>query len=424
MAVYADILGALVGERYRVTRPLGAGAFGQVFLAQHEIFEVPLRPVALKLFLRDYVTRDTAGKVFKEALLLESLATGARSRGEETHLVTVYEAGVLKDYQSMPYVAMEYVDGGSLQDHLKKAGRFPLQTVIRHVRSICAGLRLAHEAAPAIIHRDLKPENVLLTRNGFVRVADFGVAIDRYEAFMAGGTAGTITYSPPESREAFPASPAWDVYSLGIMMIEMLTGENPLAHAVRRASSSGRPAELELSEAQEKLAALCDPATGRPFAELIFELHQCRPFAKVLAGCLAWSPAARYTGARALDEALQACVRGDVIRGTMETPAQKLERLRSLARQARQLGDLEQARTRLEEAREMKLNDPDVLFELSAVHAAMERIDDAIRIQEEGLKLQRTGQGLLRLAELYDGAGRQVQARATRLLAKSIGRRD
>lgn len=424
MAVYEDILGALVGKRYRVSRLLGAGAFGQVFLAQHEIFAVPLRPVGLKLFPREYVTRDNVGKVFREALLMESLAAGARSRGEELHLVTVYEAGVLEDYQGIPYVAMEYVDGGSLQDHLKRARRFPLRTVIRYVRDICAGLRLAHEAAPAIVHRDLKPENVLITRNGFVKVADFGVAIDRYEALMLSGTAGTITYSPPESRQDRGASPAWDVYSLGIMMIEMLTGENPLISTLQRAQEMGRPVELVLDAAQERLAALHDPATGRPFTELVAELCQHKPFQKVLAGCLAWSPAARYPAARALDEALQACEQGEAIVEVTETFEQTLERLRRLAGQARRFGDLAEARSRLEEARSLKPNDPDLLFDLSEVHAAMARLDDAIRTREEGLKLRRTGDGLLRLADLYDRAGRPAQAKATRLLAKSIGRRD
>ncbi len=421
MAVYEDILGSLVGERYRVTRPLGAGAFGQVFLAQHEIFDVPLRPVALKLFIRDYVTRDNARKVFKEALLLESLAAGARSQGEETHLVTVYEAGVLKDYQHMPYVAMEYVDGGSLKDRLERARRFPLQTVIRHVRDICAGLRLAHEASPAIIHRDLKPENVLITHSGFVKVADFGVAIDRYEAFLAGGTAGTITYSPPESRQDRGASPAWDVYSLGVMMLEMLTGENPLIPALRKAKEADRPVERELDAAQERLAELHDPATGRSFNDLIEELRLCKPCQKVLAGCLAWSPAARYPDARALDEALQACETGGVIVEMIETFEQKQERLRGLAGQARRFGDLEQARLRLEEARCEKPNDPGLLFELSEVYAALERWDEAIRLQEEGLKSRRTGAGMLRLADLYDRVGKQGQARTLRGLAKSIG---
>jgi serine/threonine protein kinase len=426
MAVYEDILGSLVGERFRVTRPLGAGTFGQVFLAQHEIFDVPLRAVALKLFLRDHVTRNNARKVFKEALLLESLAAGARSQGEETHLVTVYEAGVLKDYQHMPYVAMEYVDGGSLKDRLESARRFPLQTVIRHVRDVCAGLRLAHEAVPAIIHRDLKPENVLITRSGFVKVADFGVAIDRYEAFLVGGTAGTITYSPPESRQDRGASPAWDVYSLGVMMIEMLSGENPLAPALQRAKEADRPVELELDAAQEKLAELQDPATGRPFADLLEELRLCKPFQKVLAGCLAWSPGARYPGARALDKALRACETGELIDDTgkpHETWAEKQRRLRRLAGQARRFGDLEQARLRLEEARCENPNDPGLLFELSEVYAALERWDEAIRLREEGLKPRRTGEGLLRLADLYDHVGKQVQARATRLLAKSIGSR-
>ena len=163
----------------------------------------------------------------------------------------------------MPYVAMEYVDGGTLSDQLRQAGRLPLQTVIRHIQDICAGLRLAHEAAPAIIHRDLKPENVLVTRSGFVKVADFGLAIDRYEAFLQGGGAGTISYAAPESRGQEPPSPAYDVYALGVMMVEMLLGQNPLAVAIKRAMDDSKSAAPVLDRAQDMLANLQDPETGK-----------------------------------------------------------------------------------------------------------------------------------------------------------------
>src|SRR5712691_2435025 len=99
MAIYGDILDALLGERYRVIERLGAGAFGEVFKAQHESFGIALRTVALKLFTKAYVSREKAATVFREALLLEALAAESRTRGDAVHLITIHDIGALKDYQ-------------------------------------------------------------------------------------------------------------------------------------------------------------------------------------------------------------------------------------------------------------------------------------------------------------------------------------
>ena len=278
MAIYEDILEKpLIGSRYKVLKRLGAGAFGEVFLADQELAGMPgvkFRQVALKLFTQDYVTPDNVKAVFSEALLLESLAARARANGEAVHLVTIFDLGVLRDYSAFPFVAMECVYG-SLEKQLSAAPCLPLDTVIRHLRGICAGLQLAHGHTPAVIHRDLKPANVLIEKSGFLKVADFGLAIDRHRAYRATGRRlSTISHAPPESRSSGPPRPAFDIYSLGIMMLEMLSNRNPLDRVLDELSGDDSAVDRALDSAQASLADLRDPVDG---TSVIASLHENPP---------------------------------------------------------------------------------------------------------------------------------------------------
>ena len=212
MAIYEDILEKpLIGSRYKVLKRLGAGAFGEVFLADQELAGMPgvkFRQVALKLFTQDYVTPDNVKAVFSETCsLLESRAARARANGEAVHLVTIFDLGVLRDYSAFPFVAMERVMD-LLRSNCPLVRARPLDTVIRHLRGICAGFQLAHGHTPAVIHRDLKPANVLIEKSGFLKVADFGLAIDRHRAYRATGRAGNV-HLPRTAGEPieWPATP-------------------------------------------------------------------------------------------------------------------------------------------------------------------------------------------------------------------------
>jgi serine/threonine protein kinase len=419
MAIYDDILSATVDGRYRIKGKLGAGAFGQVFEATHVTFGIPLRTVALKLFEKEYVTRKNAAEVFKEALMLEMLAADAHASGVETHLVSIYDIGVLKDYYQIPYVAMEFVNGGSLDWQLKKAGRFPLQTVIRHMMDICAGLELAHKAG--IIHRDLKPPNILTTQSGFIKVADFGVAIARYEAFLQGGGGGTISYAPPESRSAAPATPTFDIYSLGVMMLEMLLGRNPLAEMVERAARENKQPDAELDHAAETMADLQDPITGQPFVKLITEVKQNGCFREVLAICLRVNPKARYASAAELAKALSQCKsESQITIGPIETGKAEVERLLQLAQRNLGRGEYTRAKELFEQVRSRDRYDHRAVFGLSQVYEKQNQLKEAVREQQAGLAIHRTRDGLERLAALLELAGQKSQADATRCLAETI----
>jgi serine/threonine protein kinase len=420
--IYDDIFNRVVGQRYRVTDRLGAGAFGEVFQAKEEIYDIPLRTVALKLFTNGYVTHNNAKEVFKEALMLVALVEEARRRGETPHLVSVYDMGVLKDYQHLPYIAMEFVDGGSLEKELKRAGRFPLKTVINYLLEIVAGLRMAHEAVPALIHRDLKPGNILLNRNKFLMVADFGVAVDRYEALGQGG-GGTVTYAAPELYTGEPVTPAYDVYSLGVMMVEMLLGYNPLDRIFQKMEGRGDAYRSEWERSQGMLAKLQESETGRPLQEIIVEEEGLwRSFQGVLSGCLNLHPKSRFADARALEQALKQCQEEERIDLPLVTAAEMIGHKIRCAERSLRKGDLEKAEELYQEVRRDEPYNTAVCWGLSEIYERRGHLTAAIKEQERGTKSCRTYDGMIRLAALYEKAGRAAEARVAIKTAEQLPR--
>jgi eukaryotic-like serine/threonine-protein kinase len=427
MAIYSDIFDRpSVGGRYKVLKRLGGGAFGEVFLADQEVAGIPgvkFRQVALKLFTQDYVNAANAEEVFAEAILIEGLAHGARSRGEPVHLVTTYDIGVLRDYSGVPYVAMECVHG-TLKGQLDKSSLgLPLDAVIRHMRGICAGVRLAHEHSPASIHRDLKPENVLIEKNGFLKVADFGLAIDRHTAFTRTGQAGTICYAPPESRLGRIATPAFDVYSLGVIMLELLSKWNPIAKELEGVGEDRALVNEVLERAQSALAELNDPSDGCPIASRFTELRQA-PFAlEVIRRCLAMDPSGRYPNVMELDRALADLEAGREPEAApalpkVETGRERLERLLIETAPLLKADRLADAAARLKEISQLSPQDERYQFLLADLREKEGDFAAAIRAQKEGNRImaKRLGGGkpsremAIRLVELYKAGGKPAAA--------------
>jgi serine/threonine-protein kinase len=430
MAIYDDIFDKpSVGGRYKMLKRLGRGAFGEVFLANQEVAGVPgvkFRQVAIKLFTQDYVNAANAAKVFAEALLLEQLAAEARAKGEPVHLVSIFDLGVLRDYGAAPFVSMECVYG-SLEKQLEGAPPLPLDTVIRHLRGICAGLKLAHGHFPAVIHRDLKPANILIERSGFLKVADFGLAIDRYYAFLAGGGAGTICYSPPESRRGEIPSPAFDVYSLGIMMLEMLSHRNPLEEFLKGLTVEEDKVGAMLDSAQASLAELLDPADGSSFVARLHELRQSAGAQEILRRCLAVVPAQRYANAMELDEALAALEAGRLVPEAPKPQERGREQISRLLEEAAALLKREclgEAEERLQAVFLLSPREQKYFLLLAEIRERQKRWSEAIDAQKNANSISaqlradhRAAPVLIeRLAQLYEKAGKLLAAKETRKL--------
>ena len=217
--------GALLGGRYRIIERLGRGGMGEVYRAD----DLKLgQPVALK-FLPSDVDKDPA--------LLTQLHTEVRMARQVSHpnVCRVYD---IDEVEGQTFLSMEYVDGEDLSSLLRRVGRFPEDRALEIARQICAGLAAAHERD--VIHRDLKPANIMLDGSGKVRITDFGLAGATGESIRA----GTPAYMAPEQLAGNEVTARSDIYSLGLVLYEIFTGQRALdgknlAELIRKREQSG-----------------------------------------------------------------------------------------------------------------------------------------------------------------------------------------
>src|SRR5712692_6185143 len=202
--------------RYLVRRSLGHGGQKQVYLAKDNRLD---RDVVIALLKTDQLAADSVPRLTREAQAMARL-------GSHPNIVTVYDIG---DEEGRPFIVSQYVEGGSVADLLKSADkhRLPLEQVIRIASQICQALVHCH--SQGIIHRDLKPGNVWLTQDGTAKLGDFGLAVsaDFSRITLEGALVGTVVYMPPELMLGHQAEPRSDLYSLGVVLYEMVTGRPP-----------------------------------------------------------------------------------------------------------------------------------------------------------------------------------------------------
>ncbi len=198
--------------RYRVLRPLGAGAMGRVLLAHDADLQ---RDVAVKV-LREGNLRDAHVARFRNEMR-------AAARFHHPHVVIVHDAGECPNLG--PYVVYEYVPGRNLRE-LVEEGQVPLREVLRIARGVGSALDALHGAG--IVHRDIKPDNILLGPDGAVKLTDLGIArVPDATLTRDGQFLGTPAYAPPEAITKGEYSPRGDVYSLASVLFEALTGTRP-----------------------------------------------------------------------------------------------------------------------------------------------------------------------------------------------------
>lgn len=206
--------GVLPG-RYRDPQVVGRGGMGEVYCALDTVLG---RPVAVKLLSERYAANaDVRERFGREAL------AAARLSGEPS-IVTVYDVG---EWRGRPFIVMEYVPNGSLEDVLRREGAQPPALVLRWLEEASTALDRAHRRG--VVHRDVKPANLLLDDRGHVQVADFGVASAAgLESLTETGTVlGTAGYLAPEQAQGGRTSAATDEYGLAVVAFELLTGSRP-----------------------------------------------------------------------------------------------------------------------------------------------------------------------------------------------------
>src|SRR5918999_3804763 len=205
----------LIDDRYELRGPVGSGGMADVFLAHDEVLD---RDVALKLLKDQYAENEEFVERFKR----EAQSAAALSH---PNIVSIFDRGASED--GTYYIAMEYLSGGTLKDRILKRGALPARTAAAVALQIAEALRAAHDRD--VVHRDIKPHNILITGTGDVKVTDFGIARAASSSTMTrtGHILGTAHYISPEQAMGEPVGPASDLYSLGVVLYEMLTGELP-----------------------------------------------------------------------------------------------------------------------------------------------------------------------------------------------------
>jgi serine/threonine-protein kinase len=207
-------LGGRTVSHFRVLEPIGAGGMGVVYRGEDLRLH---RTVALKFMVPGYIVDDTATARF----LREAQAVAAL---DHANICTIHEVGESEDGHL--FLAMSHYTGETLKDRLTRVGRVSVEQALDFATQITRGLACAHAAG--IVHRDLKPANVMLTGDGTVKILDFGLAKARDQTMTVSGVAmGTVAYMSPEQLFGERVDARSDLYSLGVVVYEMLTGQHP-----------------------------------------------------------------------------------------------------------------------------------------------------------------------------------------------------
>jgi eukaryotic-like serine/threonine-protein kinase len=270
--------GDIVADRYELEQLVGSGGMSSVFRAHDRELE---RTVALKI-LHERLTaqRDVVDRFSREAKLAAGLS--------HHNIVGVIERG---EYQGTPYIVFEYISGENLKQLVGRDGPLTVERALELAIEIARALSFAHQNG--FVHRDVKPQNVLLNGNGEAKVTDFGIAraIEAQEGETQTGTVlGTCDYISPEQAQGRRVDERTDVYSLGIVLYELLTGEVPftgdnfVAVAMQHINAPPPPVTLSRPEVPRRVEAAIDRALAKD-PERRFPTMEA--FCKELDGCLA-----------------------------------------------------------------------------------------------------------------------------------------
>src|ERR1700738_2311285 len=252
----STLVGTSLNGRYRLEARIAAGGMSTVYRAPDETLE---RQVAVKLMNREVASdSDQLERFRREARAVAQLS--------HPHVVGVIDAG---EDDGSPYIVLEYVEGETLKERIRRQGRLPIAEAVAYAIEIARALGAAH--ARHIVHRDVKPQNVLIDDEGSAKVTDFGIArtLDEEGLTVDGRVLGTTDYVSPEQALGQPVTGQSDLYSLGIALYEMLAGEvpfkgeNQVAVAMKHVREALPDVQAKRPEISAALAGVVDNAPAK-----------------------------------------------------------------------------------------------------------------------------------------------------------------
>lgn len=268
--------GQKISDRYQIIKSVGEGGMANVYLAYDTILD---RNVAVKVLRGDLATDEKFVRRFqREALSASSLSN--------QNIVEVYDVG---EDNGEYYIVMEYIEGKHLKNLIKKRGKLSVSEAVDIVLQITEGLSVAHDSY--IIHRDIKPQNIMVLENGLVKITDFGIAmaLNSTQLTQTNSVMGSVHYLPPEQASGKGSTLQSDIYSIGILFYELLTGKLPF--------KGENAVEIALKHLKEPLPSVREEVPDIP-----------QSVENIITKATAKNPKNRYADAREMHEDLKTCL--------------------------------------------------------------------------------------------------------------------
>ncbi len=268
--------GQKISDRYQIMKSIGEGGMANVYLAYDTILD---RDVAVKILRGDLSGDEKFVRRFqREALSASSLT--------HPNIVEVYDVG---EDHGMYYIVMEYIEGKHLKELIKKRGKLTVSEVVDIMLQITDGMSVAHDSY--IIHRDIKPQNIMILENGLVKITDFGIsmAMNATQLTQTNSVMGSVHYLPPEQASGKGSSLQSDIYSMGIVMYELLAGKLPY--------KGDNAVEIALKHLKEPLPSIKEEVPNIP-----------QSIENIIIRATAKNPKNRYADAREMHNDLMTCL--------------------------------------------------------------------------------------------------------------------